>query len=153
MALDYGLPGAGFTGNGGSMGQMSQGMPDAAMLGNILGDLTAKITVETEEIPDDYSGVPKKTKTVEEIDLAELMGGPAPMSGAAPMMMDPNMAPAPPPMMGGMPQMPQMAQMPQPQQMQQPQQPQQMQQMQQPQQQMPGSMGVQAAQSVMQQFG
>ena len=135
MALDYGLPGAGFTANGGSMGQMSQGMPDAAMLGNILGDLTAKITVETEEIPDDYSGVPKKTKTVEEIDLAELMAGPAPM------MMDPNMAPAPPPMMGGMPQMPQMAQMPQPQQMQQ------------PQQQMPGSMGVQAAQSVMQQFG
>jgi hypothetical protein len=135
MAIDYGMPDSGFTVGGGSMGQMSQGMPDAAMLGNILGDLTAKITVETEEIPDDYSGVPKKTKTVEEIDLAELMAGPAPM------MMDPNMAPAPPPMMGGMPQMPQMAQMPQPQQMQQ------------PQQQMPGSMGVQAAQSVMQQFG
>ena len=141
MAIDYGMPDSGFTVGGGSMGQMSQGMPDAAMLGNILGDLTAKITVWEERIPGDYAGVPKKTKTVEEIDLAELMGGPAPMSGAAPMMMDPNMAPAPPPMMGGMPQMPQMAQMPQPQQMQQ------------MQQQMPGGMGVQAAQSVMQQFG
>tara|TARA_R110002153_G_scaffold97227_5_gene231910 strand:- start:832 stop:1248 length:417 start_codon:yes stop_codon:yes gene_type:complete len=138
MAIDYGMPDSGFTVGGGSMGQMSQGMPDAAMLGNILGDLTAKITVWEERIPGDYAGVPKKTKTVEEIDLAELMGGPAPM------MMDPNMAPAPPPMMGGMPQMPQMAQMPQ---MPQPQQ------MQQPQQQMPGGMGVQAAQSVMQQFG
>ena len=135
MAIDYGMPDSGFTVGGGSMGQMSQGMPDAAMLGNILGDLTAKITVETEEIPDDYSGVPKKTKTVEEIDLAELMPlGPAPIALST--------GPAPPPsMMGGMPQMPQMAQMPQPQQMQQ------------PQQQMPGSMGVQAAQSVMQQFG
>ena len=124
MALDYGLPGAGFTGNGGSMG-----MPDAAMLGNILGDLTAKITVETEEIPDDYSGVPKKSKTVEEVELAELMPGPAPIALST--------GPAPPPSrLGGMPQMPQMAQMPQ------------------PQQQMPGSMGVQAAQSVMQQpFG
>ena len=135
MALDYGMPDNGFTVDGGSMGQMSQGMPDAAMLGNILGDLTAKITVWEERIPGDYAGVPKKTKTVEEIDLAELMGGPAPM------MMDPNMAPPPPPMMGGMPQMPQMAQMPQPQQMQQ------------PQQQMPGGMGVQAARSVMQRFG
>tara|TARA_R110002012_G_scaffold81612_3_gene206515 strand:- start:631 stop:984 length:354 start_codon:yes stop_codon:yes gene_type:complete len=99
MALDYGLPGAGFTANGGSMGQTSLGMPDAAMLGSILGDLTAKITVETEEIPEDYAGVPKKTRTVEELDVAELMPGPAPM------MMDPNMAPPPPPMMGGMPQM------------------------------------------------
>ena len=125
MALDYGMPDNGFTMGGGSMG-----MPDAAMLGNILGDLTVKITTWKEEIPDDYSGVPKKSKTVEEVELAELMPGPAPL------MMDPNMAPAPPPMMGGMPQMPQMAQMPQ------------------PQQQMPGSMGVQAAQSVMQQpFG
>jgi hypothetical protein len=130
MALDYGMPDNGFTVGGGSMG-----MPDAAMLGNILGDLTVKITTWKEEIPDDYSGVPKKSKTVEEVELADLMGGPAPMSGAAPMMMDPDMAPAPPPMMGGMPQMPQMAQIPQ------------------PQQQMPGSMGVQAAQSVMQQFG
>ena len=129
MALDYGLPGAGFTANGGSMGQTSLGMPDAAMLGSILGDLTAKITVETEEIPEDYAGVPKKTRTVEELDMAELMPGPAPM------MMDPNMAPPPPPMMGGMPQMPQP--MPQPMQ-----------------QQMPGSMGMQAAQSVKQQpFG
>ena len=90
MAIDYGMPDSGFTVGGGSMGQMSQGMPDAAMLGNILGDLTAKITVWEERIPGDYAGVPKKTKTVEEIDLAELMGGPAPMSGAAPMMMDPN---------------------------------------------------------------
>lgn len=129
MALDYGLPGAGFTANGGSMGQTSLGMPDAAMLGSILGDLTAKITVETEEIPEDYAGVPKKTRTVEELDMAELMPGPAPM------MMDPNMAPPPPPMMGGMPQMPQPMQQPM-------------------QQQMPGSMGMQAAQSVMQQpFG
>jgi hypothetical protein len=103
MALDYGMPDNGFT---------------------------VEITTWKEEIPDDYSGVPKKSKTVEEVELAELMPGPAPL------MMDPNMAPAPPPMMGGMPQMPQMAQMPQ------------------PQQQMPGSMGVQAAQSVMQQpFG
>ena len=129
MALDYGLPGAGFTANGGSMGQTSLGMPDAAMLGSILGDLTAKITVEPEEIPEDYAGVPKKTRTVEELDMAELMPGPAPM------MMDPNMAPPPPPMMGGMPQMPQPMQQPM-------------------QQQMPGSMGMQAAQSVMQQpFG
>tara|TARA_Y100000310_G_scaffold76682_1_gene73182 strand:- start:527 stop:913 length:387 start_codon:yes stop_codon:yes gene_type:complete len=128
MAIDYGMPDNGFTVGGGSMGQMPQGMPDAAMLVSILGDLTAKITVETEEIPDDYSGVPKKTKTVEEIDLAELMPGPAPIAlstGAAP----------PPPMMGGMPQMPRMAQMPR------------------SQQQMPGGMGVQAAQSVMRQFG
>ena len=131
MALDYGLPQGDFTMGGGSME-----MPDAAMLGNILGDLKAKITVETEEIPDDYSGVPKKTKTGEEIDLAEMMGGPAPM------MMDPNMAPAPPPMMGGMPQMQQNPMMGG------------VAQMQQPQQQMPGSMGVQVAQSVMQQpFG
>ena len=130
MSIYDGMPDNGFTMGGGSMGQMSQGMPDAAMLGNILGDLTVKITTWKEEIPDDYSGVPKKSKTVEEVELAELMPGPAPL------MMDPNMAPAPPPMMGGMPQMPQMAQMPQ------------------PQQQMPGSMGVQAAQSVMQQpFG
>ena len=123
MAIDYGMPDSGFTVGGGSMG-----MPDAAMLVSILGDLTAKITVETEEIPGDYSGVPKKTKTVEEIDLAELMPGPAPIAlstGAAP----------PPPMMGGMPQMPRMAQMPR------------------SQQQMPGGMGVQAAQSVMRQFG
>ena len=117
MALDYGLPGAGFTGNGGSMG-----MPDAAMLGSILSDLTAKITVKTEEVPQDYTGVPKKTKTVEEVDLAAIMPGPAPI------MM--NMGPPPPQQI---PQMPQM---------------------QQPMQQMPGSMGVQAAQSVMQQpFG
>jgi hypothetical protein len=132
MALDYGLPGAGFTGNGGSMGQMSQGMPDAAMLGEIL---TIKVSKKETKSPQDYAGVPVETYTEEEeeINLADLMGGPAPM------MMDPEMAPAPPPMMGGMPQMPQMAQMPQPQQ---------------PQQQMPGSMGVQAAQSVMQQpFG
>ena len=99
MAIDYGMPDSGFTVGGGSMGQMSQGMPDAAMLGSILGDLTAKITVETEEIPEDYAGVPKKTRAVEELDVAELMPGPAPM------MMDPNMAPPPPPMMGGMPQM------------------------------------------------
>ena len=110
MALDYGLPQGGFTVGGGSME-----MPDVAMLGNILGDLTAKITVETEEIPEDHTGVPKTTRTVEELDVAELMPGPAPM------MM--NMGPPPP-------------------------------QMQQPMQQMPGSMGVQAAQSVMQQpFG
>ena len=143
MALDYGLPDNGFTVGGGSMGQMSQGMPDAAMLGKIL---TIKVSKKETKSPQDYAGVPVETYTEEEeeINLADLMGGPAPMSGAAPMMMDPEMAPAPPPMMGGMPQMPQMAQMPQ---MPQPQQPQQ------PQQQMPGSMGVQAAQSVMQQFG
>tara|TARA_R100000306_G_scaffold47937_1_gene45517 strand:- start:17 stop:391 length:375 start_codon:yes stop_codon:yes gene_type:complete len=124
MAIDYGMPDSGFTVGGGSMG-----MPDAAMLGNILGDLTVKITTWKEEIPDDYSGVPKKSKTVEEVELAELMPGPAPIALST--------GPAPPlSMMGGMPQMPQMAQMPQ------------------PQQQMPGSMGVQAAQSVMQQpFG
>ena len=127
MAIDYGMS------EGGCGMDPGMGMPDAAMLGNILGDLTAKITVETEEIPDDYTGVPKKTKTVEEVELAELLPGPAPM------MM--GMGP-PPPMMGQMQQMPQM---PQP-----PQMPQQMpQQMAQPQQ--PGSMGVQAAQSVMQQ--
>jgi len=122
MALDYGLPQGGFTVGGGSMG-----MPDAAMLGNILGDLAVKITTWKKEIPDDYSGVPKESKTVEEVELAELMPGPAPIAlstGPAP----------PPPMMGGMLQM---------------QQP-----MQQPMQQMPGSMGMQAAQSVMQQpFG
>lgn len=110
MAIGYDLPDSGFPAGSGRMG-----MPDAAMLGSILGDLTAKITVETEEIPEDYTGVPKKTRTVEELDVAELMPGPAPM------MM--NMGPPPP-------------------------------QMQQPMQQMPGSMGVQAAQSVMQQpFG
>tara|TARA_R110002110_G_scaffold33666_6_gene115405 strand:- start:351 stop:737 length:387 start_codon:yes stop_codon:yes gene_type:complete len=126
MALDYGMPGPQFTGDGGSMGM------ETAMLGDILGSMTAKITVETEEIPEDYTGVPKKSKTVEEIDLAELMPGPAPMM----MSMGP-----PPPMMDQMPQMPQMAQqMPQPQ--------------------MPGpmpgqgtGMGAQAAQQAMQQFG
>ena len=55
------------------------GMPDAAMLGSILGDLTAKITVKTEEVPQDYTGVPKKTKTVEQVDLAAIMPGPAPI--------------------------------------------------------------------------
>ena len=117
MAIDYDLPDGGFAAGSGSMG-----MPDAAMLGSILGDLTAKITVQTHEVPQDYTGVPKKTKTVEEVDLAAIMPGPAPI------MM--NMGPPPPQQM---PQMPQM---------------------QQPMQQMPGSMGVQAAQSVMQQpFG
>ena len=71
MAIDYGMSEGGFGMDPG------MGMPDAAMLGNILGDLTAKITVETEEIPDDYTGVPKKTKTVEEVDLAELLPGPS----------------------------------------------------------------------------
>lgn len=127
MALDYGMPGPQFTGDGGSMGM------ETAMLGDILGSMTAKITVETEEIPEDYTGVPKKSKTVEEIDLAELMPGPAPMM----MSMGP-----PPPMMDQMPQMPQQMaqQMPQPQ--------------------MPGpmpgqgtGMGAQAAQQAMQQFG
>ena len=73
MALDYGMPGPQFTGDGGSMGM------ETSMLGDILGSMTAKITVETEEIPEDYTCVPKKSKTVEEIDLAELMPGPAPM--------------------------------------------------------------------------
>ena len=115
--------------------ELDYGMPDAAMLGEIL---TIKVSKKETKSPQDYTGVPVETYTEEEeeINLADLMGGPAPMRGAAPMMMAPNMAPAPPLMMGGMPQMPQMAQMPQ------------------PQQQMPGSMGVQAAQSVMQQpFG
>ena len=94
MAIGYDLPDSGFPAGSGRVG-----MPDAAMLGSILGDLTAKITVETEEIPEGSTGVPKKTRTVEELDVAELMPGPAPM------MMDPNMAPPPPPMMGGMPQM------------------------------------------------
>tara|TARA_R110000787_G_scaffold276315_1_gene385233 strand:+ start:462 stop:875 length:414 start_codon:yes stop_codon:yes gene_type:complete len=135
MALDYGMPGPQFTGDGGSMGM------ETSMLGDILGSMTAKITVETEEIPEDYTGVPKKSKTVEEIDLAELMPGPAPMM----MSMGP-----PPPMVDQMPQMPQ--QMPQPQMP--------------PEIPMPGmspmpgpmpgpgtGMGAQAAQQVMQQFG
>ena len=102
--------------------ELDYGMPDAAMLGEIL---TIKVSKKETKSPQDYTGVPVETYTEEEeeINLAELMGGPALM------MMDPNMAPAHLPMMGGMPQMPQ------------------------PQQQMPGGMGVQAAQSVMQQFG
>ena len=118
MAMNYEMPQNGFTPDNSNIG-----MADVAMMGSILGDVTAKITVETEEMPDDYTGVPKKKKTVEEVDVAAMMPGPAPM------MM--NMGP-PPPMMGGM--MPQMPQMPQPQQMQQP---------------MSPSLGVQAAQSVM----
>ena len=108
--------------------ELDYGMPDAAMLGEILTIIVSKKETKS---PQDYTGVPVETYTEEEeeINLADLMGGPAPMRGAAPMMMDPNMAPAPLPMMGGMPQMPQ------------------------PQQQMPGGMGVQAAQAVMQQFG
>lgn len=48
--------------------------------------LTAKITIITEEIPQDYSGVKTKTKTVDEIPIPppqQLMGGPAPMMMAA----------------------------------------------------------------------
>ena len=48
--------------------------------------LKVKITTITEEIPQDYSGVKTKTKTVDEIPIPppqQLMGGPAPMMMAA----------------------------------------------------------------------
>ena len=48
--------------------------------------LMAKVTTTTEEIPQDYSGVKVKKKTVEKIPIPPpqtLMGGPAPMMMAA----------------------------------------------------------------------
>ena len=48
--------------------------------------LMAKVTTITEEIPQDYSGVKVKKKTVEKIPIPPpqtLMGGPAPMMMAA----------------------------------------------------------------------
>ena len=74
--------------------------------------LTAKITTITEEIPQDYSGVKTKTKTVEEIPIPppqQLMGGPAPMMMAA---IPPGLGqPGPPTGMGSPQSMPnQMAQ-------------------------------------------
>jgi len=57
---------------------------DATAMADAL--LTAKITIITEEIPQDYSGVKTKTKTVDEIPIPppqQLMGGPAPMMMAA----------------------------------------------------------------------
>ena len=44
----------------------------------IAGALMMKVTTETEEIPQDYSGVKSKKKTVENIPIPPLMG-PAPM--------------------------------------------------------------------------
>ena len=84
MALDYS-----------NMGQSAPGMDDdIAMLSNILGDVTAKITVTTEEIPSDYSGVSRKKTTEEEADVAVMLPGPALMmlaNGMAPPMMQPPM--------------------------------------------------------------
>ena len=108
---------------------------DAAQMGGVL---MAKITVKTTESPGDYSGVPVTTEIVEEIPLLPPMQGPAPM-----------MMPMPPPDIGAMPNpgmppgmapgMAPGAQMMPPQ----------------PGAPMPGagSMGAQAAQQVMQQFG
>jgi|ETNvirnome_2_130_1030620.scaffolds.fasta_scaffold00360_3 hypothetical protein len=123
MAIDYGFA-----------------SEDAAQMGGVL---MAKITVKTTESPGDYSGVPVTTETVEEIPLIPPMQGPAPMMmpmpppdiGAMPNPgMPPGMAPgaqmmppqpgAPMPGMPGMPPTPGA-----------------------------GSMGAQAAQQVMQQFG
>ena len=76
MALDYGLS-----------DEYGFADEDAAMMGGIL---TAKVTVETTEAPADYSGVPKTTTTTEEIPIIPdpppqmLMPGPAPMMMAAP---------------------------------------------------------------------
>ena len=82
MALDYS-----------NMGQNAPGMDDdIAMLSSILGDVTAKITVTTEEIPSDYSGVSKTTVTEEDADVAMMLPGPAPMMQPPmqqPMMGDP----------------------------------------------------------------
>ena len=119
--------------------------------------LMAKITTVTEEIPQDYSGVKTKTKTVEEVPLLPPMQGPAPMMMATPApdigampgpaMANSGMPPGMPPgMVPGMaPGMASGAQMmpPQPGAPMQGMQP------------MPGagSMGAQAAQQVMQQFG
>lgn len=97
MAVDYGEPmPQGFGPQGGlaipgpANGEIGSYQEDPAMLSEILGNLTAKITVETEQVFGDYSGVPIKSKTEEEVDLAELLPGPAPM------MM--SMGPPPPPM-------------------------------------------------------
>jgi hypothetical protein len=144
MAMDYGLDdGFGFA------------PENAAQMGGVL---MAKITVETTETPGDYSGVPVTNVVTEKIPIP--MAGPAPMMmpGAPPAMpmMDPSLgmgAPAipppgmalPHPMPAGAP-MPGQMPMPMP---------------------MPGpgagpgpgpgpgsgSMGAQAAQQVMQQFG
>ena len=72
MAIDYGFA-----------------SEDAAQMGGVL---MAKITVKTTESPGDYSGVPVTTETVEEIPLLPPMQGPAPM-----------MMPMPPPDIGAMP--------------------------------------------------
>ena len=142
MAIDYGMD-DGF----------DFAPEDAAQMGGVL---MAKVTVKTTEIPGDYSGVKKEfPKTVEEIPIP--LPGPAPMmmpvappgmpmdspgmgSPAIPLPQPAGMA-LPQPMPAGMP-MPGMPPMPGP---------------------MPGpmsgpgpgagSMGVQAAQQVMQQFG
>jgi hypothetical protein len=97
MAVNYGEPmPQGFGPQGGLAipgpmgGEFGSYQEDPAMLSEILGNLTAKITVETEQVPGDYSGVPVKSKTEEEVDLADLLPGPAPM------MM--SMGPPPPPM-------------------------------------------------------
>ncbi len=89
------------------------------------GILTAKVTVETTEAPADYSGVPKTTTTTEEVPIIPAPPPQMLMPGPAPMMMA-----APPPPLG----VPQMAAnggafAPS------------------------GSMGVNAAQQVMRQFG
>ena len=66
--------------------------------------LMAKITTVTEEIPQDYSGVKTKKKTVEEIPIPPaqpLMPGPAPMMLAA---VPPGLGQPEPPMGMGEPQ-------------------------------------------------
>ena len=66
--------------------------------------LMAKITTVTEEIPQDYSGVKTKKKTVDEIPIPppqQLMGGPAPMMMAA---IPPGLGQPEPPMGMGAPQ-------------------------------------------------
>ena len=66
--------------------------------------LMAKITTVTEEIPQDYSGVKTKKKTVEEIPIPParpLMPGPAPMMLAA---VPPGLGQPEPPMGMGAPQ-------------------------------------------------
>jgi hypothetical protein len=143
MAIDYGLD-----------DDFGFAPEDAAQMGGVL---MAKITTVTEEIPQDYSGVKTKTKTVEEVPLLPPMQGPAPMMMATPApdigampgpaMANSGMPPGMPPgMVPGMaPGMASGAQMmpPQPGAPMQGMQP------------MPGagSMGAQAAQQVMQQFG
>ena len=65
--------------------------------------LMAKITTVTEEIPQDYSGVKTKKKTVEEIPIPPaqpLMPGPAPMMLAA---VPPGLGQPEPPMGMGVP--------------------------------------------------